>query len=229
MNHKAAEETLAVERYLLGDMTAPELDQFEEHLFSCPECAESVQAGAAFVDNARAVWGEAAGRAAKEPVRRTGSWKPAPWWKRFTVPAFAPALAALALVCVVAYQRLVMIPGLQAQLAAVTAPQSLPSYALHAATRAAPRVLVVPAGAQFFSVYFDVTVESPSGYHCAILDPSGSVRFTAHLPPRPEAGGTMTLLIARSRLEAGDYTLVVSTEAPGAVEIGRYPFQAVYK
>ena len=131
-------------------------------------------------------------------------------------PAFAPALAALALLCVAGYQQLVVIPGLRAQLAEVTAPQLLPPSRCTLPPGVRQQAIVVPAGAHFFDLYFDVAVESASGYSCAILDGSGSVRFTEHLPPpRPEAGGTINLLIGRSRLPAGDYTLVVSAESPG--------------
>jgi len=230
MEHIEANQTLAVERYLLGDMAAAELEQFEEHLFLCPECAESIKTGAVFVENARAVCKEPAAEAEGEPSRRIIKWKQPPWWKRFRTPSFAPALAALALLCVAGYQQLVVIPGLRTQLAEITAPQPLPSFALHAASRGAQPSIVVPADAHFFDLYFDVAVENPSGYSCAILDGLGSVRFTEHLSlPGPEAGGTLNLLIGRSRLRAGEYTLVVSTEAPRVLEIGRYPFKVEYR
>src|ERR1017187_3680900 len=149
MQHKEADQTLAVERYLLGDMTATEVEQFEEHLFMCPECAESVQTGAVFVENARAVFKEPDAQTGSEPLRRTIRSRQMPWWKRFMAPAFAPALAALALLCIAGYQQLAVIRGLRDQLTAVTAPQLLPSFALHAASRGAPQAIVVPAGAQF--------------------------------------------------------------------------------
>jgi hypothetical protein len=230
MEHEEADQTLAVERYLLGDMAGAEMEQFEEHLFICPRCAESVRTGAVFVENARAVFKEPAAQAEGEPTRRTMKWKQTPWWKRFMAPVFVPALAALALLCVAGYQQLVVIRGLRAQLATLTAPQPLPSFALHAISRGARQAIVVPADAHFFNLYFDVVVESASGYSCVILDESGSVRFTEHVSlPRPEAGGTMNLLIGRSRLPAGDYTLVVNAESPRVVEIGRYPFSVEYQ
>ena len=230
MQHEEAVQTLAVERYLLGDMSASETEHFEEHLFVCSECAESVKTGAVFVDNARAVFKESAPEAQREPVRPTIKWKPAPWWKRLMVPALAPALAAFALLCVAGYQRLVVIPGLRSQLAEVATPQPLPSFALHAAARGAQQVFIVPANSHFFGLYFDVAVESASGYSCAIRGSSGSVIFTAHLPPpSPGAGGTMNLLIGRSRLPPGEYTLIVSTESAPGVEIGRYPFRVEYQ
>jgi len=230
MQHNEADQTLAVERYLLGDMDPTEIEQFEEHLFTCPECAESVKAGAVFVENARDVFREPAAQAERESPRQTLAWKPIPWWRRLLVPSWVPALVALALLCVAGYQRFVVIPGLRTQLAEVTAPQPLVSFALHAVSRGAPQSVVVPAGATFFSLYFDVAVENASGYSCVILDTSGSVKYSEHLPaPRSEAGGTLNLLVGRSGLPAGDYTLVVSAGSPGAAQIGRYPFHLAYQ
>jgi len=230
MQHHEADQTMAVERYLLGDMTGAELAQFEEHMFECSECAELVKTGAVFVENARAVLREPPVHARREAKTQAVTWKPTPWWKILWAPALAPALVALVLVCIVGYQQLVVIRGLRSRLAEVNAPQALATFALHAVSRSAEQSFVVPPNVQFFSLYFDVAQESASGYSCFILDGTGSVRFTEHLlPPKPEAGGVVTLLIGRSMLPAGHYTLVVSAEAPHAAEIGRFPFMVEYQ
>jgi hypothetical protein len=230
MQHTQADQNLAVERYLLGEMTASEVEEFEEHFFLCPECAEAVKTGATFVDNARAVFKEPSPQAAKEATRRTMKVKPASWWKTFWAPSFAPALAAVLLLCVAGYQHLVVIRGLRAQLAEVTAPQPLASFALHAVSRGSQQAIAVPSDVHFIDLYFDVVAESASGYSCAVLDGSGSIKSTEHLPPpQSGAGATLHLLIGRSRLSAGDYTLVVSAGSPGGGEIGRYPFKVEYQ
>ncbi|HXW13013.1 MAG TPA: zf-HC2 domain-containing protein [Terriglobia bacterium] len=230
MQHTEADQNLAVERYLLGEMTASEVEQFEEHLFLCPECAESVRTGATFVENARAVFKEPATQAETESVRRPMKSKPQSWWRMLMAPSFAPALAALVLLCVAGYQQLVVIRGLKTQLAEVTAPQPLASFALHAVSRGAQQTIVVPPDVHFIDLYFDVATESASGYSCAVLDGSGSIKLTERVPPpRSDAGATLHLLIGRSRLPAGDYTLVVSAGSPGAGEIGRYPFKVDYQ
>ncbi len=53
MNHQDALQEMAVERYLLGELSGAALDRFEEHLFECPQCATDVRAGATFIDAAR--------------------------------------------------------------------------------------------------------------------------------------------------------------------------------
>jgi hypothetical protein len=56
MDHLQAMNTLAPERYLLGEMTEDERLEFEEHYFSCAECADDVRDGGLMCDGARAGW-----------------------------------------------------------------------------------------------------------------------------------------------------------------------------
>jgi anti-sigma factor RsiW len=56
MDHAEAVRVLAVEQYLLGELSGPEREAFEEHFFSCPECVEALEFGAGFMKNARDVF-----------------------------------------------------------------------------------------------------------------------------------------------------------------------------
>ena len=56
MDHAEATRKFAAEQYLLGELTEQEQEEFELHFFSCPDCAETVEAGAALVANAKAVF-----------------------------------------------------------------------------------------------------------------------------------------------------------------------------
>jgi anti-sigma factor RsiW len=76
MEHQHAVATLASERYLLGEMTDVERDSFEEHFFSCADCADDVRAAAAMKDGVR----RGLASAKVVPIRR--AWRPAiaiPW------------------------------------------------------------------------------------------------------------------------------------------------------
>ena len=53
MDHGDAVRLKATERYLLNELEPDQLDQFEEHLFDCHECALDVRAAAMFVSKAR--------------------------------------------------------------------------------------------------------------------------------------------------------------------------------
>src|SRR5260221_4650415 len=46
MEHAEATESMAAERYLLGEMTPEDRDAFEEHFFGCGACATDVRDGA---------------------------------------------------------------------------------------------------------------------------------------------------------------------------------------
>src|SRR5580700_1047425 len=79
MDHEEATRIQAPGRYLLGDLTPSEKEGFEEHFFTCLECAEELRTGAIFADNARAVF--------HDDVRRPSSTSPAGspqrglgWW-----------------------------------------------------------------------------------------------------------------------------------------------------
>ncbi len=53
MDHSEAVRLRAAERYVLQQLTAVEAEAFEEHFFSCPECAEEVRWISMFEENAR--------------------------------------------------------------------------------------------------------------------------------------------------------------------------------
>src|SRR5271156_1916714 len=101
MNHTEAVSTGAVERYLLGQLSSSESDQFEQHFFDCTECARDLRAGALFQDNARSVFLEE--RPAAQPLSpQTSIWAPSirGWfgWRSWN---WAPALASLILAAIV--------------------------------------------------------------------------------------------------------------------------------
>ncbi len=59
MTHFEAIEGRLAEGYLLGELTAEQREQYEEHYFSCSECTEEVRWGAMFLANVRRILREA--------------------------------------------------------------------------------------------------------------------------------------------------------------------------
>jgi len=55
MDHVEANRRFAAEQYLLGEMSEAEREEFEQHFFECPECAEALETGALLVEDAKAV------------------------------------------------------------------------------------------------------------------------------------------------------------------------------
>ncbi len=55
MDHELATATQAAERYVLGELTPEQKEDFEEHFFSCSECAEAVRMGSYVAINTKAI------------------------------------------------------------------------------------------------------------------------------------------------------------------------------
>jgi hypothetical protein len=119
MEHNRAVEIQAVERYLLGEVPPEEREDFEEHYFTCAECAQDVRAAARFRANAREILRDPEQFSPAEKDRRSV------WWR---FPTLGPLAAAFTLLCAVAYQNLVTIPAL-------VAPQFPSTLALDGPTR----------------------------------------------------------------------------------------------
>jgi hypothetical protein len=102
MDHESAGQTLATERYFLGEMTPEERDAFEGHFFSCAECANDVYTTFVFLENVKVVLSKPDKPSARDWLA---------WLKPLTA---VPAFAALALAAMVGYQNSVTIPALNA-------------------------------------------------------------------------------------------------------------------
>jgi Putative zinc-finger len=224
MDHSEAIRAQAVERYLLGELAADLREQFEDHYFSCPECAADLKYSAMFVETAKSVL-------AVPPV---ASLQPAPagWFARFLRPGMAGAGAVLALLLVVlAYQNFAVIPSLRSQVSQMAAPQTLQSFSLAAgaARGALPAPLVVAAGKPF-SLFVDVPPSAHfASYTCDFETESGSLEFSLPLSSA-QVTDSIQLLIPPSRLQPGKHILVLrgrgaeALSASNATEIARYPF-----
>src|ERR1035437_1990573 len=98
MDHLSAVNDRSAERYLLGEMSGSEAEQFERHYFECDECALAVEAEEGFVANARPVLTRAEAVRKQEAPESTWEsfWRAlTAWWSR---PAtMFPAVASLAL------------------------------------------------------------------------------------------------------------------------------------
>jgi len=218
MNHTEAVSRGAAERYLLGQLSASESDEFEQHFFDCEDCARELRAGAMFEENARAVFLDE-----RPPQLKAESSFWVRFWERPWIAA--PAFAAVALAAVTAYHLAVVIPGLRSQLHQALSPQAMASFVLPPVSRGDARSIEVPAGARFYSIYMDPTWEgSFTEYLCSVQDESGSTRFRVRLPA-PPPGKPIQILMARPLLAPGRYTVVIHNAAENGkreAELARY-------
>ena len=72
MEHTQAIQLKAAERYVLGELPRDLREQYEEHFFSCVECAEELNLAAAFIENSRAAMGS---EPTVPPVRCRWLWR----------------------------------------------------------------------------------------------------------------------------------------------------------
>src|SRR5579863_6397160 len=184
MDHAEAQNLQAVEKYLLGQFSPAECEEFEEHFFACHECAEELRLAAIFEDNARAVFEESPGLGLAAAPERKPGWLAAllAAWRQ---PVFAaPAFAAALLCAVIGYQNLVTIPALRAQFAVGPADEQMVVLPVRAASRgvetgAPERALKVPKGAKSFLLEFYAGWENPTPkLHYEIQDASGRTVFS---------------------------------------------------
>ena len=205
MDHIEAVNNQAVERYLLGQMPDAEIDAFEKHFFECGSCAEEVESGVLFQENARAAFPPV-----PQPATAAKRNWLLQWWAR---PAFAaPALAAGLLAAATIYQAGFVIPALRHELALAQAPQAPVSFLLKSAARGQERgeekPFLIPAGAPLFLVQIDLADTSFPQYRCALYDKSGAFRASVD-GPAPPPGGQLSVVIPVAGLKPGVYTLKV--------------------
>ncbi|AXC14698.1 hypothetical protein ACPOL_5450 [Acidisarcina polymorpha] len=228
MDHKQALEMMAVEKYLLNEFALEEREQFEEHFFSCHECAEDIRVGTALMEHGKQIF-ELEGPNSKEAPTSRARLRPEPssrsrdWfaWLRpvFTVPALAILLVT------VAVQNLVQVPALQRSLMVMNSPEVLPSaYLASGGTRGENQVVVAKRG-QPFLLQVDIPGESNAVYSAELYDAAGQRRWPKSLTIPADVAKQDLPLRVPGGLEAGNYSLVVSQAGTvGPAEVGRYTF-----
>ena len=217
MEHREAVERGLAERYVLGDLSDPEREAFEEHFFDCPECAREVRLCAEVLANVRALVRE----------RESG---PRGWMVRVLhSPALARAAiaASVVLLALTFYLGRVRLPALERQLAELRAPQPYAAYFVRPVVRGEEQKLTLPAGARFLGLAADLPPGAAySAYHCELRDDGGRTVASVVVPAPPDPAAPVHLLAPRSALRSGRYTLIVSGADPGRapVELARFHF-----
>lgn len=212
MNHNEAVEQMTVERYLLGELDGTARDDFEEHLFSCPECALDTRVATAFIEGAKAELSEMAPArigVKQIPSRGKGrglwflAWRPA-----FAAPAFA------ALIAVVCYQNLVTFPALRK---AADEPAVIPMAPLTEATRGDVRMTVTADSGRGIALPVDIPLDPGLGafvsYSFQVHDPQGKLAWSGSVPA-PAQGTTgdyqLSLVLPGGILKDGSYSVAIS-------------------
>jgi hypothetical protein len=181
MNHQEVLQELAVERYLLGELSGVSRDSFEEHLFECSECAMDVKTGVTFIDAVRteATVPREVASPHVESTRRWTSWFTSRW---LLVPALAACLLALC------FQTFVLQPRLRQELAQVQTPSVLnPLVLANAGARgdSIPEIVAPEHGS--FVISLDVpATDGFSSYLCSLYAPDGSLLWRITVSPEQQ-------------------------------------------
>ena len=244
MDHSEALELKAAERYLLGDLTGVQRQEYEEHFFGCPECAQALGLGVVFIENARDILAPEAHPAPASVAFAPEKVAPVPeqspkqtpkqsWFAVFLRPAFAAAALAL-LAFVIVYQGGVyqgggVTPQFKTAAAVQDTPQVLAAFSLLAQSSRgrAPAGILVPRDRPI-GLFIDIPPIHPFAfYDCQFQDADGKLEFSLKVSAE-EARQTVELFVPPSRLQPGQHVLVVrgldSSQGLAGPEVVRFPF-----
>ena len=130
MEHEQAVQEMAVERYLLDELTPELREEFEAHLFDCAECSLDLRAEAAFLAEAKLQLPAMVSSAPAKPVRERTEWFASLWSSLMRPALAAPVFAAM--LAVIGFQNLATIPSLRRS---AEQPRLTPWVSFHTGTR----------------------------------------------------------------------------------------------
>jgi hypothetical protein len=207
MNHEEATQDAVAERYLIGELSADEAGAFEEHYFSCRDCADNVRTTAAFLANTRAVFEDrrdAEQVEARKPERSARSWK-----SFFAWPSLIPAGA---FACATLYLGAVRIPQIERQYEYADTMTSVDSAVLRAETRGDETRVDVPNDQRVLVLELDVNPPTPlPSYSVELRGPADRSVYALRVKA-PPPGESLRLLVPAKPLSSGSYTLIVAAD-----------------
>jgi hypothetical protein len=216
MDHLDADKTKAVERYMLGDLSVSEVEDFERHFFDCPQCSEELRALTIFQVNARAVFGEQ--DSAPIPASLHAPQSAAGWWRGFS-PLFwnrqwVTAMAALVIGILAGYMAFAMFDGAQ-----------VGGFPLYAQARGEETIVSPSAASKVYMLHFDQTWEGKyDSYRAVFHDASGAEKLVLSITPgTPD--DEIELVVSTHKLPAGKYVMVMmGKNGDKETELARFPF-----
>ena len=216
MDHAQAIQTQAAEKYLLGEFSATQQEEFAEHFFDCDECAKDVRLTALFMDTAKRVMAADLGDKPNLTVKKSSSGWHSAWYA---------VAASIALLAVILYQNVVTIPKLRS----FAAPQALEYFSIAGmGSRGTAQTVVTPSHERPFILLADIpSHENIDQYRCEILNGDGKTVLSIDVT-EALARKTVPLLIPASTLSRGTYSFAISgrtKEDPAFTQLEEYPLQ----
>jgi hypothetical protein len=202
MTHQEAIDAQAAERYLLGELPDAARDEFEEHYFDCPICADDIRSGSTFIETLRAE-----GRRTR-PFRKAREARQ----RRFA----APLAAAASLIVAIGVMQLVYVAPLRRQVNQLEQPYAPVYQQLRAVRGASPEV---SAGTP---VRLEVALPPDSAatgtvVTCTIVDAQGRAQGQPiQVPPAEIIDNAVTVILPPHALAPGNYTIHIDGINPPA-------------
>jgi hypothetical protein len=220
MDHRQAQSTNAVERYLLGEMNEPERFEFESHFFECEDCAGDVRAVHALAKGVRVVCAEEPVPVREHTPSSVSSARAAPrsGWFGWMTPAFAAGLAVVA-----AYQGLIIIPGLRSQ----TGSRAMAPVPLRAAARGDEQTVEILRDQPITLLQLDVNNADPGAPLTYEMTGPGAARI-ASSTKAPPLGLPLVVILNNTDFSGPGYWTLVLRDNKGT-EVSRYPFSVQIK
>jgi len=201
MSHLEAMSLHAVARYVDGKLTPQQELRFEEHYFYCRECAHAVDLEQTKLP---------------EPAKES-------WWRRLGFAMLVPASAAL--LGLVVFQNISVIPALQNKVAELSGLQPNTVITAHPLQLGPEEGDLIKTPS--VTVELPLPVDAPeSPFYRVQLLGAGRHPMTQDLPA--PVGGRLSLHIASQKLGIGSYDVFVyglaATDAKQGPQIAQYHF-----
>jgi anti-sigma factor RsiW len=220
MTHDQAIREQAVERYLLGELAEDARANFEDHFFDCAICAADLKSGAMFVEALRTE--PLPTTSPKRGIHVVAKRAPSAWLRPWLVPALAASLL------VIAYQNVVVLPGMRRATTTAQSPALMSNVVLaNIDSRGSniPRLTAPAHGAFVVSVDIPTKADDTS-YICSLYNASGERLWQMPVPAQ-QAENTVFLRVPTDKAVSGQNELrVLGVPSSGGTpaEVGRYRF-----
>lgn len=197
MDHETALERKTCERYVLGELSEPERDDFEEHFFSCTECAEDVRAAAALIANMKAVFRETREKPASAP--RFFHWPAMSRWLMVSAAVNVVLLASLGF----------FVTGVTRRPPGLTTPRFFETFVIPGTARRSSSPGVI-ACSELCGLTFELDPDRTfQQYRYEIFDSNGSRKMQGFLPAPRDSDAELHLILPAYSLNTGRYWLVL--------------------
>jgi hypothetical protein len=218
MTHQEAVDTLAVERYLLDEMSDEHRQTFEEHYFQCETCADDLRVATAMLQGAKEGFAGAstAGRVVSITADRSAGRRMA-WYRSAALPWAAAATLAVA----VGYESLWVVPSLRQG----ASPLALTPLTLRPQSRGAEAVIPIDAHGGPATLAIEINEPSQAAELTYDLSSTDGRHIVSGRAPAPAPGSPLLLLMPSWTLVGPmHYILSIHDGAGTGRLLGEYRF-----